>query len=387
MPALAKNVLGCFLLVGTTWATPAVDPAVNEASLPIHRVAGSIPLQGWTCDGAKNPGEARTISLSALDFSMDHGGKAFLGYDQQFRTWVPRGMGLVLLHKETMPGPAAAGASVAKVKFRNGQFWVADQDHARVLQWDAPAKTWRVALEPGFEFQEFEVTFRGQIVLLGTYHSKASENRFIECFEPFTKTPVSVEAFPPTGLSPQDVQRCRYYWDWPTSCTFGEFIISYFSMAGRLFVYDTSEHSLHEITTPWNPLSSEWLRAQDHDFGVLNLTAYSGPHCLQFVPTSNRNSVGIAYQIPGKAPRKHVLIAGQAKMIPVGRDKESEPVKVAELDLVSMKLQPMVSDAAPNLPVWIKPNGAYGPLAQVLKVEDRTPVPAKSKVTATTNFK
>jgi hypothetical protein len=97
------------------------------------------------------------------------------------------------------------------------------------------------------------------------------------------------------------------------------------------------------------------------------------------VPAPNRNSIGIAYQIPGKASRKNVLVAGQEKMIPVGPDKETEPVKVAELDLVSMKLQPMVSDAAPKLPVWIKPNGTYGPLAEVLRAADNTPGPMKTK--------
>jgi len=378
MPALVKNLIGCLMFVGTAWAAPEGD----EASLPIHRVAGSIPLLGWTCDGIKSSEEAKTISLSAMDFAKDHGGKAFLGYDQQFRTWVPRGMGLVLLHKETTPGAVAAGASVAQVKFRNGQFWVADQNRARVLQWDAPAKTWRVALDPGFEFTEFDVSFQGQIVLLETYHSKQTENRFIECFEPFAKSPVSVEAFPSSGLSPQDVKRCGFYWGLPTTCAAGEFIISYFAIAGRLFVYDTSEHALREIVTPWKPLSAEWLRAQDHDFGVLNLNAYPGSHCLQFVPTSNRNSIGIAYQIPGKASRKNVLVAGQEKMVPVGPDKEAEPVKVAELDLVNMKVQPLFSDAAPKLPVWIKPNGTYGPLAEVLKAAESTPAPPKAKVAA-----
>jgi hypothetical protein len=380
MPALAKNVIGFFVFVGMAWAAPAGD----EASLPIHRSAGSIPVMGWTCDGIKNSGEARTISLSAMDFSKDHGGKAFLGYDQQFRTWVPKGMGLVLLHKESTPGAVAAGASVAKVKFRNGQFWVSDQSHARVLQWDAPAKTWRVALDPGLEFQEFEVSFHGQIVLFGTFHSKESDNRFIECFEPFEKTPVSVEAYPSSGLSPQDEKRCGFHWDLPTTCASEEFVIGYFAMAGRLFVYDTSRHTLREITTPWKPLNSEWLRAQDHDFGVLNLNAYPGLRCLQFVPAPNRNSIGIAYQIPGRASRKNVLVAGQEKLIPVGADKESEPVKVAELDLVSMKLQPMVSDAAPRLPVWIKPNGTYGPLAEVLKAADSVPAPAKAKAAVVT---
>jgi len=376
MPVLAKNLIGVFMFAGTLCAAPAGD----EASLPIHRAAGSIPVMGCTCDGIKSSGEARTISLSAMDFSKDQAGKAYLGYDQQFRTWVPKGMGLVLLHKESTPGAVAAGASVAKVKFRNGQFWVSDQSHARVLQWDASAKTWRVALDPGFEFQEFEVSFHGQIVLFGTFHEKDRDNHFMECFEPYAKTPVSVEAYPTSGLSPQDEKRCGFHWDLPTTCASEEFVISYFAMSGRLFVYDTSKHALREITTPWKTLNPEWLRAQDHDFGVLNLNAYPGLRCLQFVPTPNRNSIGIAYQIPGKASRKNVLVGGLEKMVPVGPDRETEPVKVAELDLVSMKLQPMLSDAAPKLPVWIKPNGSYGPLAEVLKTADRAQAPAIATV-------
>ena len=383
MPSKANIVTCFFMFVGLSWAAPAGD----EALLPIHRTGGSIPVMGWTCDGIKSPGEARTISLSAIDFSRDHGGKAFLGYDQQFLTWVPKGMGLVLLQKESAPGAVAAGASVAKVKFRNGQYWVSDQEHGRVLQWDAAAKAWRVALDPGFEFDEFEVSFQGQIVLLGTYHSKRNENRFIECFEPFEKTPVSVEAFPPSGLSPQDEQRCGFHWDLPTTCASEEFVISYFGMAGRLFVYDTRRHALQEISMPWKPLNSEWLRAQDHEFGVLNLNAYPGYGCLQFVPTPNRNSIGVAYQIPGKASRKNVLAAGHEKKVPVGPDKETEPVKVAELDLVSMKLQPMASDVAPRLPVWIKPNGTYGPLAELLKAAGSTSAPAKAKEAAATQSK
>lgn len=352
----------------------------QEALLPVYRTPGSIPMSSWTCDGTKSAAEARTISLSAMDFAKDSEGRVMLGYDQQLRTWVPKGMGLGLLRKEAAPGAVASGASVAKVKYRNGHFWVGDQDHARVLQWDSRARAWRVALDPGFEFQDFEVSFHGQIVLIGTFHPKNGEKRLIECFEADGRSPVSVENYPPSGLTVQDEKRCSYNWALPVTCASDEFIVTYFSMAGRLFVYDTSAHALREISTPWTPLNSEWLNAQDREFGVLNMNVYPGMNCLQFVPTSSRNSIGIAYQVSGKAPRKNVLVEGKAKLVPVGPDKDPEPVKVVELDLVNMKLEPTVSDVAPRLPIWLKSNGTYGLISEVLKTSDSVPAPMKAKV-------
>ena len=350
----------------------------QESSLPVYREAGSIPLIGWVCDSTKGTAEARTISLSAMDFARDSEGSTYLGYDQQFRTWIPRGMGLALLRKEAAPGATAAGASVAKVKCRKGQFWVRDQDHTRVLQWDPKASTWRVALNPGYEFEDFEVSFHGQVVLFGA--GPAGKKHFIECFEFNAKDPVSTEPFPSSGLASKEEERCGFSWDLPYTCVSDEFIICYFSMAGRLFVYDTSKHSLREISTPWKPFTAKWYRDQDRDFGAISMNTFPGSRCLQFVPTPSRNSVGIAYQIPGKASRKNVLVDGKQKLVSVGPDKDAEPVRVLELDLTEMKLSPLASDVAPKLPVWLKSDGNYGPLAAVLETSERHAPAVKAAV-------
>ena len=375
--SLVRKGIATAALVGS-----AVSLVGQELPLPVHRVAGSIPVMGWSCDAPRNAAEARRISLSAIDFARDSEGKVFLGYDQQFMIWAPRGMGLVLLGKDAAPGTVAVGASVAKVKSRNGQFWVQDPSRSRVLQWDAKASTWRVALDPGYEFQDFEVSFHGQIVLIGTFPSKKGEHRFLECFEAYGKSPVSTEIYPSSGLSPQDEKRCGFNWSFPVTSASDEFIICYFAMSGRLFVYDTSKHALREISTPWKPLDSERLSAQDREFGTLNMNAYPGPRCLQFVPTPRRNAIGIAYQVPGKAPRKYVLIDGKGTFVPVGADNEAEPVRVVELDFIDMKLESLASDAGNRLPVWLKPNGTYGPMVEVLKSTEGAPPPAKADATA-----
>lgn len=354
IPLLVSCVLPAFLSLGA-----------QEASQPVYHTQ-DVPVMGWTADADSihSVSDAQTISLQAMDVSVDSGGVAHLAFDRQVSDWDPVGAGLKATAWRSFPGMVQPATSVNRLKYRLGTFWLESPDNTQIQRWDGTAHTWSVVLEPGVEFSDFEVTSSGQIVLIRTF-GKDREHLF-ECFEQKGERPVATEDLPGTGLGPAEASQYFFYWSSFKAALCDDYVAVYAQDCGRLFVYDARNHGMHEIGVPWQPVTADWIRSQVRDYGVINLNRFPGVRCLEFLPTGTRNALRVAYQIPARAPRKQVLLDGKPAKVKVGNDPAQTPVEVAELDFSTMTLKEPRPVEGLHLPLWIQEDGDLGPIQAVL---------------------
>lgn len=339
--------------------------AQDPSSLPVYQTK-DIPSMGWAADSATvhTPRQAQTLSLQSMDVSVDSGGSAHLGYNEQASDWSPMGAGIKAVAWHSYPGMVQPATSVNRFKYRLGTYWLESQDNMQVQRWDETHHTWRTILQPGVEFSDFEVSSTGQIVLIRTFGT--GRDHLFESFEQRGEKPVATVDLPSSGLTPAEAEQYYFYWDSFKACVCDEFIVAYAQDCGRMFVFDTSDGALHEMDTPWLPASGDWFRGQVQKYGVLNLDRFPGVSSLEFLPTGSRNAMQIAYQIPAKAPRKQVLVDGKPQMVKVGEDPAPSPVMVADLDFSTMSLKGAKPVDGASLPLWVREDGSLGPIKEVL---------------------
>lgn len=348
-------------------AVSSLSPLIGQAEgQPVFHTP-EVAVLGWTGDASTVHSivDAQTISLAAIDVTVDSGGVAHLAYNRQISDWEAVGGGMKATAWHGFPGMVQPATSVNRLKYRLGTFWLATPDNRHVQKWDGTAHAWRNILDPGVEFSDFDVAGTGQIVLVRTF-GQGREHLF-ECFEQRGDKPTSSEGLPSTGLSAKDQRDYYFYWDAFKVASCDTHIVAYAQGCGRLFIFDTRNNAFHEVTTPWPPASAEWFRSQSRDFGVVNLTRFPGMQSLQFLPTGSRNAMQIAYQIPAKAPRKQVLVNGKPEMVKVGEDPEPNPVMVADLDFSTMSIKAPKALEGVSLPLWVKEDGSLAPIKQVLE--------------------
>lgn len=306
---------------------------------------------------------ASQAASSPMDSGQAFGGRGFVLKDGRLWVWPAEGSGGRFWEQEASRGtpdlaPTLNGGFLRAPLYRAGSFW--RRKDQTILKWDSPSRLWLLALEAGGRFQSFEVTFDGDILLLGT------EKHFLERFSYQGKDPLWTAPYPDLGVGEKVARAKTFLWEALCTAAFQEALLVYAPALGRLYAYDAMRGDLGEVKVPWRPLDLKRELARAASQGLVVLAGFPGPGCLQFLPGPGTQPF-VAYRVKeviGEV-RWTPLRPGQAPDLKI--ETKQGPLCVGELDLASSTLRDPVVLGELDLPVWRNPKGSFEPLAGLMK--------------------
>ncbi|MFN8011722.1 MAG: hypothetical protein U0P81_09975 [Holophagaceae bacterium] len=234
-------------------------------------------------------------------------------------------------------------------KYRAGAFWATDGK--RIYRWENLTQTWDVMLAPELEFDEFEVSPEGSILLITT-----AEN-FIELFRPGTEKPHAVIPYPDLELEPADRPLLRRIWMNVRTAVCDEHIVIYAADNGRIYDFDTFNRKLRSLSVPWEPLVVKGIARRAVAEGRIYCNGFPSADCVQIIPDLALN-VRIVYGLrpfivvkPGSMDPSHRALP-EIKYV----EGTDQSLKYFDWSLADGAKSEIHRDAALAFPLWL--NGA-----------------------------
>lgn len=300
---------------------------------------------------------------SPLDSGQSFGGRGFVLKDGRLWVWPAEGSGGRFWEEEAAKGtpdlaPTLNGGFLRAPLYRAGSFW--RRKDQSILKWDPGSRLWLPALEARGPFQSFEVTFDGDILLLGT------EKNFLERYSFQGKDPRWTAPYPGLGVGESVARTRTFLWEALCTAAFQETLLVYAPGLGRLYAFDALRGALDEVKVPWKPLDLTRELARADAQGLVVLAGFPGPGCLQFLPGPGTQPF-VAYRV------KEVI--GEVRWVPLRPGQAPElkmetrqgPLCVGEVDLASTTLRDPLELGEMDLPVWRNSKGSFEPLADLMK--------------------
>lgn len=148
--------------------------------------------------------------------------------------------------------PPASGMTRARVKWRDGALWM--QAGQRIFKKDPFSNQWFLQADPHLEFSDFDVDFKGQILLIGTADPLRHKHKaLLEVVDSDRKSVRTIADYPETFLSSMHPRLsplvAAAIISGYESVQINEFIVLYNPMSRNLFVYSSMEGGFREIRT------------------------------------------------------------------------------------------------------------------------------------------
>lgn len=264
---------------------------------------------------------------------------------------------------DPVPSPPTEGS---KVKYRAGKFW-AQSGTSTIVEFMPKDRTWYPRLLMKAPCKDFEVTFDGRILLIGT------PEHLVEFYQPMSAQPEWVLGYPSLDGLPEkrDASKDPYFfWSFPVCGRIEDALLIYFPNLGRIYRTNILKPEWKELDVPWSKLSIASAAKEVVRKGFIAVTGRPPCNGIEFIPeTASRVRVLFATtnaEFEMRPPAKGEV---RAKLV------ESKPstergIHWFTLELDSGRVSTVQDEPDLELPLGLDPQGSLVPISSLFQRGD-----------------